>query len=237
MILNPAIPSQGAVPHAFTLNDLRVHPSVAEEASSTSARNHSGLVLVVVLAIGAFAWLDPLRLLTPTEASPPAPDIVPATEPARPTERQEVIAPLVPVPATKSVEVPIAPASLVQAPHVPALVVRPRPANIKPESRGNPPMDKTNTTVLKANPKEEQAPPVSLTNSEERTTPPALQTKPEEGTAPPILQTKPEEKTAPPVLLNEPEEKSDAPIVLKPGDDTKNAPKSATTNDQSLVTE
>jgi len=138
MILNPAIPPQGAVPHAFTLNDLRVHPSVAEEASSTSARNHSGLVLVVVLAIGAFAWLDPLRLLTPTEASPPAPDIVPATEPARPTETQEVIAPLVPVPATKSVEVPIAPAPLVQAPHVPALVVRPSPANIKPESRGNP---------------------------------------------------------------------------------------------------
>ena len=223
MIANPAIPSPAAVPHPFTLNDLRAHSSIAEEPSSTSALTLSGLVLAVVLAIGAFIWLDPLRLFTPTEASPPAPAFVPSAEPARPTARQEIIAPLTPVPATKSVEVPIAPAPVVQAPHVPAPVVRPRAASIKPESRGNP-MDKTNTTVLQASPKEKTAPPVLLT-------------KPEEGTAPPVLLTKPEEGTAPPVLLTKPEEGTDAPIVPKLADDTKNAPKPAATNDQTPVTE
>ena len=210
MIANPAIPYPAAVPHPFTLNDLRMHSSIAEEPSSISALTLSGLVLAVVLAIGAFIWLDPLRLFTPTEASPPAPAFVPSAEPARPTARQEIIAPLTPVPATKSVEVPIAPAPVVQAPHVPALVVRPRAASIKPESRGNP-MDNTNTTVLQASPKEK--------------------------TAPPALLTKPEEKTAPPVLLTKPEERTDAPIVLKLGDDTKNAPKPGATNDQTPVTE
>jgi hypothetical protein len=173
MIANPAIPSPAAVPHPFTLNDLRAHSSIAEKPSSTSALTLSGLVLAVVLAIGAFIWLDPLRLFTPTEASPPAPTFVPSAEPARPTARQEIIAPLTPVPATKSVEVPIAPAPVVQAPHVLAPVVRPRAASIKPESRGNP-MDKTNTTVLQASPKEMTAPPVLLT-------------KPEEGTDAPIV--------------------------------------------------
>lgn len=211
MIANPAIPSPAAVPHPFTLNDLRAHSSIAEKPSSTSALTLSGLVLAVVLAIGAFIWLDPLRLFTPTEASPPAPAFVPSAEPARPTARQEIIAPLTPVPATKSVEVPIAPAPVVQAPHVLAPVVRPRAASIKPESRGNP-MDKTNTTVLQASPKEM--------------------------TAPPALLTKPEEKTAPPVLLTKPEEGTDAPIVPKLADDTKNdAPKPAATNDQTPVTE
>ena len=210
MIANPAIPYPAAVPHPFTLNDLRPHSSIAEKPSSTSALTLSGLVLAVVLAIGAFIWLDPLRLLRPTEASPPAPAFVPSAEPARPIERQEIIAPRTPVPATKSVEVPIAPAPVVQAPHVLAPVVRPHVASIKPESRGNP-MDKTNTTVLQASPKEM--------------------------TAPPVLLTKPEEKTAPPVLLAKPEEGTDAPIVLKLGDDTKNAPKPAATNDQTPVTE
>jgi hypothetical protein len=223
MIVNPAIPSPAAVPHPFTLNDLRVHTSIAEEPSSISALTLSGLVLAGVLAIGAFIWLDPLRLFTPTEASPPAPAFVPSAEPARPIERQEIIAPLTPGPATKSVEAPIAPAPVVQAPHVVAPVVRPRAASIKPESRGNP-TDKTNTTVLQASPKEKTEPPVLLT-------------KPEEKTAPPALLTKPEEKTAPPVLLTKPEEGTDAPIVLKLLDDTKNAPKPASTNDQTPVTE
>jgi hypothetical protein len=210
MIANPAIPYPAAVPDPFTLNDLRMHNSIAEEPSSTSALTFSSLVLAVVLAICAFIWLDPLRLFTPTEASPPTPSFVPSTAPARPIERQEVIAPLTPVPATKSVEVPIAPAPVVQAPRVLAPAVRPRAASIKPESRGNP-MDKTNTTVLEASPTEK--------------------------TAPPVLLTKPEEKTAPPVLLTKPEEKTDAPIVLKVGDDTKNAPKPAAANDQAPVTE
>ena len=173
MIANPAIPYSAAVPHPFTLNDLRMHPSVAEEPSSTSALTRSGLVLAVVLAIGAFIWLDPLRLFTPTEASPPAPAFVPSAEPARPSERQEIIAPLTPVPATKSVEVPIAPAPVVQAPHVPAPVVRPRATSIKPESRANP-MDKTNTTVPQASPMEKTAPPVLLTKPEERTDAPIV---------------------------------------------------------------
>jgi hypothetical protein len=110
MIASPAIPSPAAVPHPFALNDLRMHSSIAEEPSSTSALTLYGLVLAVVLAIGAFIWLDPLRLFTPTEARPPAPAFVPSAEPARPIERQEIIAPRTPVPATKSVEVPIPPA-------------------------------------------------------------------------------------------------------------------------------
>ena len=171
MIANPAIPSPVAVPHRFTLNDLRVHSSIAEEPSSISALSLSGLVLAVVLAIGAFIWLDPLRLFTPTEPSPPAPALIPSAEPARPVARQEIIAPLTPVPATKSVEVPIAP--VVQAPHVLAPVVRPRAASIKAESRGNP-MDKTNTTVLPASPKEKAAPPVLLTKPEEKTDAPIV---------------------------------------------------------------
>ena len=183
MIANPAIPSPAPVPHPFTLNDLRVHSSIAEEPSSTSGLTLSGLVLALVLAIGAFIWLDPLRLFTPTEVSPPAPAFVPSAEPARPTARQEIIAPRTPVPATKSVEVPIAPAPVVQAPHVPATVVRPRAASLKPEPRGNP-MDKTNTTVPQA-----------------KTAPPVLMTTPEEKAAPPLLLTNPEEKTGAPIVL------------------------------------
>jgi hypothetical protein len=72
-------------------------------------------------------------------------------------------------------------------------------------------MDKTNTTVPQASPREE--------------------------TAPPALLAKPEEKTAPPALLTKPEERTDAPIVPKVGDDTKNVPKPAATNDQAPVTE
>ena len=159
MIANPAIPYPGDVPHPFTLNDLRVHDTIEEEPSSTSKLTLSGMGLAVVLAIGAFIWLDPLHLFTPTEASPPAPAIVPSAGPARPTERLEIIAPLTPVPAMKSVEVPIAPAPVVRAPQVPALVVQPRAASIKPESRGIP-MLKTNTSVPQASPKEKTAPPL-----------------------------------------------------------------------------
>jgi hypothetical protein len=205
MIANPAISYPGGVPHPFTLNDLRAHNTIAEEPSSTSALTLSGLALAVVLAIGALIWL----LLTPTETSSPAPAIVPSAEPARPTERQETTAPLTPVPATKSVEVPIAPSPVVRAPQVPAPVVRPRATSIKPESRGNP-MDKTNTTVRQASPKEKTAP---------------------------VPLTKPEEKTAPPALLTKPEEMTDAPIVPKLGDDTENVPKPAAANDQTPVTE
>ena len=192
MIANPAIPYPAAVPHPFTLNDLRMHSSIAEEPSSTSALTLYGLGLAVVLAIGAFIWLDPLHLFTPTEASPPAPAFVPSAEPARPTARQEIIAPLTPVPATKSVEVPIAPAPVVQAPRVLAPVVRPRAASIKPESRGNP-MDKTNTTV----PQVKTAPPVLLTTPEEKAAPPLLLTNPEEKTDAPIVLKLDDTKNAP----------------------------------------
>jgi hypothetical protein len=211
MIANPAIPLPGAIPHPFSLNDLRPHSPVAEApSSSANALTLSGLVLAAVLAIGAFIWLDPLHLFSPTEASPPAPAIVPSAAPARPIERQEIIAPLTPVPATKSVEVPIAPAPAVQAPHVLAPVIRPRAANTKPESSGNS-MNSTNSTVLKATPIETTAPPVLLSKPEEMATPPALATKPEE--------------------------KTDAPIILKPADDTANAPKPAAMKDPAPVTE
>ena len=161
MIASTAISSPAAVPNPFTLNDLRVHSSIADEPSSTSALTFSGLVLTVFLAIGAFIWLDPLRLFTPTEARPPAPAFVPSAEPARPIESQEIIAPPTPVPATKSVEVPIAPAPVVQSPHVFAPLVRPHAASIKPESRGNP-MDKTNTTALPASTQEKTDAPIVL---------------------------------------------------------------------------
>jgi len=213
MIANPAIPYPGGVPHPFTLNDLRVHNTTAEEPSSSSisALTLSGLVMAVVLAIVAFIWLDPLRLFTPTEATPPAPALVPSAVPARPTESLEIIAPLAPVPATKSVEAPIAAAPVVRVPQVPVPVVRPRAASIKPESRSVP-IDKTYTTVPQASPKEET-------------------------TTPPALLTKPEEQTTPPPLLIKPEEKTDAPVVPKVADDTKSAPKPAATSDQAPVTE
>jgi hypothetical protein len=169
MIANPAIPDPVSVSPPFTLNDLRVHSSITEEPSSTSALTFSGLALAVVLAIGVFIWLDPLRLFTPTEASPPAPAIAQSAEPARPIERLEVIAPQTPGPAAKSVVVPIAAAPVVQVPKTSPLVVRSRAASINPEARGNP-MDKTNTTVLPAkSSKENAAPPVLLTKPEEKT--------------------------------------------------------------------
>lgn len=217
MIANPAIP------HPFTLNDLRVHSTISEEPSSTSALTLAGVALAVVLAIAAYSWPAPLRWFTPTEANPPAPAFVPSAEPARPIERQEIIAPLTPVPATKSVEAPIAPAPVVQAPHVPAPVVRPRAATLKPESRGNP-IDKTNTTVRQATPIEKASPPVLLNKAEEKL-------------APPVLLTRPAEMLSPPVLLTKPEEKTEAPIIRKLGDDARNAPKPAATNDPAPVTE
>jgi hypothetical protein len=167
MIANPAIPA--AVP--ATLNDFRVHSSIAKEPSSTSAMAFSGLVLAMVLATGAFVWLDPLRLFTPTEATPPAPAVVPSAEPPKPIERQEIITPPTPVLATTSIEIPVAP--VVQAPHVIAPMIRPRAAAIKPESRGSP-MGKTNTTVPEASPKEKTALPLLLTNPEEKTDAPIV---------------------------------------------------------------
>ena len=176
MIANPVIPPPAAVPHPFTLNDFRVRSPIAEETSSMSARTFSGLVLAVVLALGGFIWLDPLHLFTPTEATAPAKAFVPPAEPAPLSDRRQISAPLTPAPTTKSDEMPIAPAPVVQVPHVAAPVVRPRAASIKPESSGNP-TDKTTTTVLQASPEEETA---------EQTALPTLLTKPDERTNVPI---------------------------------------------------
>ena len=167
MIANPALPYPAAVPHSNTLNDLRVHSPVAEAPSSKSALTVSGLALAAALAIGAFIWVDPLRLFTPTEAGPPAPASVPSAEPARPIARQEIVAPLTPVPETKSVEAPIAAAPVVQVPHAPAPVVRPRATVVKPASRSDP-TDRTNTTVLETAPKEMAPPPPLVTKPEQQ---------------------------------------------------------------------
>jgi len=187
MIAEPTSPSPRAVPHPFTLNDLRpyVHSSAPEEPSPTYRLTLYGLVLTVVVAIGAFIWLDPLRLFARTEARPPTPALVASAGPALPTEKSEVTAQPTPAPATKSVEAPIAPA--VRAPHVPA-PVRPSVASVKPESRGNA-MDRTNTPVRPASPKENL-----LTKPEQETAPPALLTKPEERTDAPIV-PKPDDDT------------------------------------------
>jgi len=186
MIADPTSPSPGAVPHPFTLNDLRpsVHSSAPEEPSSTYRLTLYGLVPTVVVAIGAFIWLDPLHLFARTEARPPTPALVASAGSALPTERSEVTAQPTPVPATKSVEAPIAP--VVRAPHVPA-PVRPSVASVKPESRGNA-MDRTNTTVVPAIPKE------NLLTKPEQETAPALLTKPEERADAPIV-PKPDDDT------------------------------------------
>jgi hypothetical protein len=174
MIANPGIPHPAAVPHHFTLNDLRMHSPGEEESSPTSALSApSPLVLAVVaavvLAIGAFFWLDPLNLLAPAEAGPPSLALAPSAEKARSTEKLEIVAPPTPVPAANSVEVPVAPAAVAQAPHVAAPAARPRAA-VKPESLGNP--AKASTTAVQASPKEET--PVLLTKPEEMTDSPIV---------------------------------------------------------------
>ena len=164
MIANPGIPHPVAVPAGFTLNDLRMHGPNDEESSPTSALSAPSplvmaVVAAVVLAIGGFFWVDPLGWFTPAAAGPPSLAPAPSAEPARSTEKLEIAAPLTPVPATKSDEVPIAPAAVARAPHVPAPTVRPRVASVKP-----------------ATPKEETS-PVLLTKPEEKTDAPIV-TKP-----------------------------------------------------------
>jgi len=197
MIENTVHSYHEAVPHPFTLNDLRVHNTFDDEPAPTFPVALSGVALLVILAIGAFVWLDPLHLLTPTEVSAPAPvsasTSIPSAEPARPTERQETIAQLAPAPATKSIEVPSAPASAIQAPQVPAQVVRPRGAGIKSEP-GPKSVDKPSTM--------------------------ARRTSPEETKALPALTATPEDKPAQPVQMPE------APTTPKVGDSNSPKPAS-----------
>src|SRR6266496_6517977 len=100
MIENTAHPYPEAASHPFTLNDMRVHNTFDDEPSPASSVALYGMVLAVILAIGAFVWLDPLHWLTPTEVSPPAPvsasTATSSTEPARPTERQDTVAQMTP---------------------------------------------------------------------------------------------------------------------------------------------
>ena len=213
MIANPDIPCRSGAPDSFTLNDLRVQ-TIVEEPSRISALTVAGLALAAGLAIGGVIWLDPLQLFTRTEASAPTQAFVPSTEPARPAERQEIVATT--VPATKSVEAPVAPAPVARTPEVAAPVVQPRASSGKPEARGGSP-DNKHVTVARA-PKESAAPPVLLSKPEATTAPSALPIETERTTAPPVL-TKPEQTT-------------DAPIGPKVGDDTRNAPKPAVANDQ-----
>jgi hypothetical protein len=213
MITNPAIPHPATAIGQFTLNDLRLHSYPAEEKSSNSALGVSGLVLVAVLAIGAFVMLDPLALFAPPEpkaAVPTSAAFVPSAEPAMPAAVKEIIVAQPIVPAMKSIEEAAVTTPAVQAPRASAPAVRHSSASIAPKSRNNP-AAKKDTTVLQASPKEKVALPELL--------------------------TEPAEKTAPPVLLTKPEEKTDAPIVLKLGDDIKDAPKPAATNAQPPVME
>ena len=88
-----------AVPHPFTLNDLRAQPH-REEPSSTSTPIFSGLVLAVFLATGAFIWL--IRCFATSTSCPPARHSS-RQQNLRGRLREEIIAPLTPVHATKSI--------------------------------------------------------------------------------------------------------------------------------------
>ena len=203
MIANPGNPYP-EVPHPLTLNDLRVHNVFEEAPEPLSPLALSGMAAVVVLAIGAFVWLDPLHLFTSTDATPPAPAPV-ASAPAQPSERQDVVAPPTPAPPTKIVEAPVSPPPPVaQAPQVQASAARPRVAATKPEPRGTP-TDKIRTAARQASPEEKMAPPVVVT--------------PEEKSAPSASQAKPEEKADVPTVAP-----MVAPSIPKPIEDTKSAP-------------
>lgn len=231
MIANPGNPTPETLPHPFTLNDLRVHNVMDEAPEPTSPLALYGMAAVVVLAIGAFVWMDPLHLFASRDATPPAQDsvsstapaTVPSTETPQAPQGQETVAPVPSVTATKSAEAPTPPAPLAQAPQVAAPVTRPHIAAAKPESRGTP-ADKIHTAARKASPEETMAPPVVLSNPEEKSTPPAAQAKPEEKadapTAAPIVAPAVAPSTppvvAPPIV---------APATPKSADDAKSAPK------------
>jgi len=213
MIANSANPYPQDVSPPSTLNDLRVQNTVADVPSSASALTLAGVAAAVVLAIGAFVWIDPLHLhlFTPTATTPPTSTPLSAGDSARPTERQEIAAPQAPVPATNSVEAPTAPAPAAQAPQIPTPVTQPRAAATKPDSRrSSAGKSNTNTRVAQA-------------STSEMTAPPTLRA--------------PEERAQPPVLLAKPEEKVEAPIVPKVADGTGNAPKPAATSDQTPAAE
>jgi len=178
MIANPDIS------HPFTLNDLRVHGVYDDAPPSASGLSLSLLALGLVVAIGAFVMLDPLRLFTTTGATQPAAAVVASTGPAWPIETQEIVAPPTPAPATRFVEAPIAPAPVVHAPPAPAPVTRPHAASIKSEPRSNP-VDKTSATAVAAAPKEVTAPPALLNKLEERVDAPIVPKLVEEPKSPP----------------------------------------------------
>ena len=105
MIANSANPYPQDVSPPSTLNDLRVQNTVADVPSSASALTLAGVAAAVVLAIGAFVWIDPLHLhlFTPTATTPPTSAPLSAGDSARPTERQEIAAPQAPcLPQTPS---------------------------------------------------------------------------------------------------------------------------------------
>lgn len=173
MIANPAMSYPTSVPRQFTLNDFRVRSYVAEDKSSNSTLTVSGVVLVVVLALGAFVSLDPLALFVPPEAKPASPAFVPSTEPARQPAMKEIIAPQPAVPVMKPIEEPAVTTPMVQTPHASAGAVRNRSGSKTPESRTNR-MDKKDTTVLPATPEVKSAPPVLLAKPEEKTEAPIV---------------------------------------------------------------
>ena len=184
MIANSATPYPPGAPHRFTLNDLRVQNTVPDAPSSTSAMTVAVVGSAVVLAIGAFAWVDPLHLhLLRQPKLPRNGSIRPSRENLRSTtQSQELAAPLAPVPATKSAEAPIAPAPEARGPQPPAPVVQPRAASISrnPSAIQRPDKDQykgrqgsTNekmASLTLTKPEEKATPPVSLPSRRKRRT-------------------------------------------------------------------
>jgi hypothetical protein len=168
MIANSANPYPQDVSRPSTLNDLRVQNTVADVPSSASALTLAGVAAAVVLAIGAFVWMDPLHLhlFTPTPTNPPT---------------------STPLSTTNSVEVPTAPARAAQAQQVPTPETQPRAAATKPDSRRNSAAkSNTNTRVAQASTSDMTAPP-TLTAPEEKAQPPVLLAKPEEKMDAPVV--------------------------------------------------
>lgn len=147
-----------AVQRPVTLNDLRVRSYITEHATSNSAVALSGMILVAVLAVGAFVMVDPLGMYSSPNPAPAAPAHVAPVAPAAPALTNEIV--LRPLPATiaKSVEPPAA-----QAPAARTPVTRAPAARAPAAKRGS----STATSETRNNTEEVRAAPVPLESAVE----------------------------------------------------------------------